>query len=58
MTKKIKDTAPNPKVKIDNPDAYLPGAAIDNADENIVDTKLVKQRTHRENNNPRNHDMF
>lgn len=58
MTNTTKNTDPNPKVKIENPDDYLPGAAIDTADDNQVDPKLVKQRTKRENNNPRNHDMF
>lgn len=41
---------------IKHPDEIFPGATVDNADKNTVDTKLVRQETKILNNNPRDND--
>ncbi len=51
MTNKLK------KIKGNAPDEF-PGAAINEADDNKVDKKLIKERTKTINNNPRNDDML
>lgn len=35
-----------------------PGAAVDKADNEHVDSAEIKERTKAENNNPRDHDLF
>lgn len=44
--------------KVDNSVDYLPGAAVDKADDETVSPQQVDARTKEQNNNPRSHDLF
>lgn len=52
------DTKKNDEKTFDESVDYLPGTAVDVADDEKVDEKMVDNRTKTENDNPRDNDLF